>query len=232
MYALPGKLMGVNRLLLVVDDFETVGEAIGDFLVESLLRYLEGAPFPVLAVFLGRDDLSEEHTDFHQHFSKAILRKIPLKPFLSNEAIRYLEGAGYNRTEAEDIYKKSGGYPFVLSLFAEHRSNKEQQTALFYQRFYERTTHWMTDGEKEWLLSLIYLDAVNIGTVSAMLPNVDAKVVVEWFRKEASVRDTQAREYVVQPFIGEMLRTYHRNLIGTKQQSAFEARAHEAMANA
>jgi hypothetical protein len=232
MYALPGKLKGVNRFLLVVDDFETVGEAIGDFLVESLLRRLQDAPFPVLTVFLGRDDVYEEHTDFHQHFSKAIIRRIPLKPFSFDDAIRYLESAGYDRAEAESIYTKSGGYPFVLSLFAEHRSQKEQQTAIFYQRFFERTTHWMTENEKEWILKLSYLDVVNIGTIEAMLPGVDANVVAEWFRNEASVRDTAARHYVVQPFIKEMLLTYHKNLIGSKQQSALEARAKEAMANA
>jgi hypothetical protein len=208
MYALPGELKDVNRFLLVVDDFETVSEAIGDFLVESLLRHLQDAPFPVLTVFLGRDNVSEEHTDFDQHFSKAIVRKIRLEPFGFDDAIRYLESAGYDRAKAESIYTKSGGYPFVLSLFAEHRADKEQQTALFYQRFFERTTHWMTETEKDWLLKLSYLDVVNTGTIEAMLPSVDANVVVEWFRREASVRDTSARHYVVQPFIREMLLTY------------------------
>jgi len=232
MFALHGNLKGVNRFLLVVDDFETVGEAIGDFLVENLLKHLEDAPFPVLAVFIGRDDLSEEHTDFHQHFSKAIRRTIRLEPFGFDDAIRYLEVAGYDRAEAESIYTKSGGYPFVLSLFAEHRAHKDQQTALFYQRFFERTTHWMTENEKDWLLNLSYLKVVNTGTIAAMLPDVDANVVIEWFRKEASVRDTSARHYVVQPFIREMLLTYHKNLIGTKHQSALESRAREAMSNA
>jgi hypothetical protein len=230
-YALPGKLPGKKRFLLIVDDFETTSAVFGDFLVENLLRIFEGAPFPVLVVILGRDDLSEEHTDFHQHFGKAIIRKIRLEAFSFQDAIQYLQNAGYNREQAEEIYKKSTGYPFVLSMFAEHRSKAEQHTVLFYQRFFERTTHWMTENEKDWLLKLSYLDVVNTGTVAVMLPQVDPNIVVEWFRKEASVRDTQARRYTVQPFIREMLLTYHGNLIGTKERSAFEVRAREAMAN-
>jgi hypothetical protein len=231
-WPLPGKLIGVNRFLLIVDDFETIGELFGDFLVENLLTSLHDVPFPTLTIFIGRDRLDEEHTGFHQHFSKDIIRKPRLEPFGFDDAIQYLESAGYDRVQAESIYTKSGGYPFVLSLFAEHRTDKDQQTALFYQRFFERTTHWMTENEKEWLLKLSYLDVVNTGTIDAMLPGIDANVVVEWFRKEASVRDTSARHYVVQPFIREMLLTYHKNLIGTKQQSALESRASEAMANA
>ena len=90
----------------------------------------------------------------------------------------------------------------------------------------------MTENEKDWLLNLSYLKVVNTGTIAAMLPDVDANVVIEWFRKEASVRDTSARHYVVQPFIREMQLTYHKNLIGTKHQSALESRAREAMSNA
>jgi|ERR1051325_3032200 hypothetical protein len=230
--ALPGRLRGVNRFLLIVDDFETTGEAFGEFLVESLLRSLQHSPLPVLAVFIGRDDLAEEHTGFHQHFSKAIIRKVRLQPFASAEAIRYLQNAGYTSEAAQVIYQKSGGYPFLLSLFAEHQSDEEQQTILFYQRFFERTTHWMTQEEKDWLLGLIYLDTVNTGTIAVMLPGTDAKVVLEWFGKEASVRDASARHYVVHPFIREMLLTYHQKLIGSNERRAYEERAREAMANA
>ncbi|MEP6937638.1 MAG: hypothetical protein ABI871_06180 [Chthoniobacterales bacterium] len=138
--------------------------------MESLLRQLENSRFPVLAIFLGHDDLADAHTGFHQHFANAIVTKIRLEPFDSDDGIRYLESAGYSQDEAQTIYGKSGGYPFILSLFAEHRSNKEQQSAVFYKRFFERTTHWMTGPEKDWLLRLCYLDVVNESTVAAMLP--------------------------------------------------------------
>ncbi len=231
-YCLPGQLRGINRLLLVVDDFETTGEVFGDFLVESLLRALQGTPFPILAIFLGRDDLSEEHTGFNQHFNKAIIRTIRIEAFDFSEGAGYLTMAGYPREEAEAIYGRLGGYPFLLSLLAEHRSDAEQQTALFYQRFFERTTHWMTQVEKEWFVALCYLDVINKATVEAMLPTADPSLVVEWFRKEGSVRDNRAPHYSVQPFIREMVRAYHRNLIGTKERVALEELARRAMENA
>lgn len=231
-YALPGVLEGKNRLLLIVDDFETTGDVFGDFLVESLLKALQGGPFPTLAIFIGRDDLAEEHTGFNQHFNKTIVRKINVQPFELDDGIRYLRKAGYQREEAETIYKKCAGYPFLLSLFAEHRSNAEQQTALFYQRFFERTTHWMTGTEKDWFLTLSYLDKINKATIESMLPNAEPNVVLEWFRKEGSVRDVNAEHYAVQPFIREMIMAYHRNLIGTKDRLLFEDRARLAMEDA
>ncbi|MEP6937637.1 MAG: hypothetical protein ABI871_06175 [Chthoniobacterales bacterium] len=53
-----------------------------------------------------------------------------------------------------------------------------------------------------------------------------------WFTEEASVRDVKAQRYAVQPFIREMLLTYHRNLIGSKERQALEASARGAMASA
>lgn len=102
---------------------------LGDFIVESLLRIFENSQFPALTIFVGRDDIADAHSGFHQHFANAIVRNIRLEPFDPADGVRYLERAGYSRDEAQAIYDKSGGYPFVLSLFAEHRSNKEQQSA-------------------------------------------------------------------------------------------------------
>lgn len=226
---IPGKIRSLNRFILIVDDFETIGKMLGDFIVESLLRSFENSQFPVLTMFVGRDDIADAHSGFHQHFANAIVRKIRLEPFDPADGVRYLERAGYPRDEAQAIYHKSGGYPFVLSLFAEHRSNKEQQSALFYKRFFERTTHWMTGPERDWLLYLCYLDVVNEATIAAMLPGVNATVVLEWFTEEASVRDVAAPHFVVQPFIRQMLLGYQEKLIGSKERKALTERARTAM---
>lgn len=225
----PGKIKSLNRLVLIVDDFETVGKVLGDFIVESLLRQLENSRFPVLAIFVGRDDIADAHTGFHQHFTRAISKKIRLEPFEPNDAINYLERAGYSVDEARELYRKSGGYPFVLSLFAEHRSNKEQQSALFHKRFFERTTHWMTEPEKDWLLHLCHLDVVNEGTIAAMLPDVSAGAVLEWFTEEASVRDVAAEYFVVQPFIRQMLLEYQKKITSSKKWEALVDRGRRSL---
>lgn len=87
----------------------------------------------------------------------------------------------------------------------------------------------MTGPERDWLLYLCYLDVVNEATISAMMPGVNAKVVLDWFTEEASVRDVAAPHFVVQPFIRQMLLGYHEKLIGSKERKALAERARAAM---
>src|SRR5690606_309060 len=90
--------------------------------------------------------------------------------------------------------------------------------ATFYQQFFERTTQWMTPQQKDWLLPLCYLDTVNKASIAKILPGASANVIMDWFRKEASVRDVKSPSFRVDPYIRKMLLQHHANLIGPEEQ--------------
>jgi hypothetical protein len=220
-----GRLKEFNRLLLVIDDFEIIGKTISEFVVSHLLDGLKKAKFATHVVIVGRDDLYDVHTSFQHHLSSIIRSRFRLEPFSEPDAVEFLVSAGYSETEARDLFAKSHGFPFVLDLLATNKG----RSVLFYQQFYERTTRWMTDREKEWLLWLCYLDEVNEATIPAMIADVQPKTVMDWFRNEASVRDTAASVFVVNPFIREMVLEYHVKIIGKAKQAEYVAKGRKAL---
>lgn len=215
---------GINRLLLVLDDYESVSGVLGDFCVAHLFRRLMEAPYPTLVIIAGRDDLRNVHPEFGKSLAPYIRDRIQLEPFSREEAVTYLKNAGYDQENAEKLYAESKGYPFVLALLADFKANEGSRPAIFYQQFFERTTQWMTDQQKSWLTALLYLDDVNEGSVSLMLPDSSPSIVVNWFRNEASVRDTQAPCFRVDPYIRSMLQQHHGNLVGSLIQNDFMER--------
>lgn len=213
-----GRAKGVNRLLLIIDDYESTGAVLGDLLVDHLLQDFSKAPYPVLVIIVGRDDIRDVDPEFARSLAPFVRDRIQLEPFSREEAIHFLESAGFSSSEATALYEESSGYPFVLSLLCDFNANQGARPATFYQQFFERTTQWMTPQQKEWLLPLCYLDVVNQSSISKMLPNSPANVVMEWFRKEASVRDVKSPSFRVDPYIRKMLLQHHTNLIGPEEQ--------------
>lgn len=222
-------IKGLNRLLLIVDDYEAVGRVIGKFMVESLLPRLKNAAFSSLVIFLGRDSVYEADKDFGHHLAGNIAEPIRLEPFCESEGVKYLTSVGYTEAEALDWYRKARGLPFILRLLAENRTNEEKQSAIFFKRFYERTTRWMSSDQKEWLLPVCYLDNVNEDTLELMLPEVDAGRIMDWFENDASVRDVKAGEYTVTPYIRHMLLEYNRRKVGETTHKDLIEKARSAM---
>lgn len=223
---------GLNRLLLIVDDYEAVGRVIGKFFTESLLPRLKNAPFSVLVIILGRDSVYDADKDFAHHLAGNIVEPIRLEPFTEPEGVKYLMGFGYTETEAREWYGKSRGLPFILRLLAENRSDEEKQSAVFYKRFYERTTRWMSPDERKWLTPICYLDKVNEGTIKVMIPREEASRVMSWFENEASVRDVKSADYCVTPYIRHMLLEHNRRKVGDAAHARLQEEANRAMQEA
>ena len=206
-------IAGLDRLLFIVDDFEATGTALGDFLVKSVFQRLKNARFATLAIVVGRDDLIDANSDFSIHLGGSLKPQIRLEPFSQDDGIRLLKESGYGEKDAEGLYSKSRGYPFILRFFVENRT----PSAIFYSRFYERTTRWMNDEQEKWLTRLCYLDVVNEGTIKAFLTDVDSGLVMDWFIKEASLRDTKSEKYFFDPFIRHMLLEHRKTRIGESE---------------
>ena len=225
-------IKGLNRLLLILDDYEAVGRVIGRFLTESLLPRLKNAPFSVLVIILGRDSVYEADKDFVHHLAGNISEPIRLEPFTEPEGVKYLMGFGYTETESREWYGKSRGLPFILRLLAENRSDEDKQSAVFYKRFYERTTRWMSPDERKWLTPICYLDKVNEGTIKVMIPRGDAGTIMTWFENEASVRDVKSADYCVTPYIRHMLLEHNRRKVGDAAHARLTEEAKRAMQEA
>jgi hypothetical protein len=223
---------GFNRFVLIVDDFEAVGRVIGTFLVESLLPRLKNSSFSTLAIFLGRDSVYDANKDFAHHLAGNINTVIKLEPFSECEGVEYLKAVGYTKEEADDWYQKSRGLPFILRLLAENRTDAEKQNALFYKRFNERTTRWMSPEERKWLTPLCYLDNVNEGTINALLPHEDSARIMTWFEGEASVRDVHSPVFTVTPYIRHMLLEYNHRKVGDAEHARLTKIAQRAMKEA
>jgi len=222
-----GRSKDVNRLLLVIDDYESTGGVLGDLLVDHLLQAFAKAPYPVLVIIVGRDDIRDVDPEFSKSLASFVKDRIQLEPFSREEAILFLENAGYSHEEASTLFDESNGYPFVLSLLGDFKSNQGARPAMFYQQFFERITHWMTTQQKEWLLPLCYLDVVNHSSIGEMIPTAVPSTIMDWFRKEASVRDVKAPSFRVDPYIRRMLLQHHLNLIGSEQQMKLMTQARD-----
>jgi len=105
---------GLDRLLLVIDDFEILGKTIIDFITSALFPALEQVNFHSTVIILGRDDLSDAHVAFQHHLSHLVKNKIRLERFEDNIAQQMLLEAGYSEKEILPLLKEAHGYPFLV----------------------------------------------------------------------------------------------------------------------
>ena len=181
-------IKGLDRLLLVLDDFEILGKTIIDFVTTALIPALAQANFHSTVIILGRDALPDAHVSFQHHLSHLVRDKIRLERFPDEVAQQMFLEAGHADSDIPTLMNESQGYPFLVSLLCEAKGG----SVSFYQQFYERTTRWMTPTERDWVLPLCYLDRITESSIQAMLPDVSPAAVMEWFKHEASLRDPNA----------------------------------------
>jgi len=215
---------GIDRLLLVLDDFEILGRTIIDFVTTALVPALGEANFHSTIIILGRDSLPVANVAFYHHFDPFVRDTIRLERFPDSVAQQMFREAGHPDADLAALLSESQGYPFLVKLLCESKSG----SVSFHQQFYERTTRWMAPTEKTWVLPLCYLDRINEGSVSAMLPDAPAAAVIEWFKHEASLRDPNDQWYVIAPYIRRMLKEYHLKELGTLKSNELIAKGEEA----
>ena len=77
------------------------------------------------------------------------------------------------------------------------------------KRFYDRTTRWMNEQQKNWLKHVLFLNEINIYTLQKMFENKnEASAVFEWFQKEGSIRDTYGSVFRVREYLRSRLIDY------------------------
>lgn len=201
---------GLDRLLLIIDDFESLAPVLEEFLVGALVPQLAEAQFPATLVVIARDDLGAMHPAWNQHCQQYLREEdqIRLTPFGREAAVDLLASAGVPEARREELYEATQGFPFLLSLIVEEMSESGADSALFLRKFFDRTTRWMSPREREWFLRVCYLDNVSVDTLRPLFPGEDVELIQDWFEREASIRDPTATVFRVRPLIREKVLRY------------------------
>ncbi len=145
------KIQGIDRLLIILDDFEALASSLATFLVEYLLPTLQTVDFETVMVILGRDQLFATHPGWDQHLKSSLLESIILEPLSRQEMDQLVETHGVTEQEEKDrAWKDTQGYPYYVQLWIEE-TKSGGRSAVMLKRFYDRSTRWMSESEKPWL---------------------------------------------------------------------------------
>ena len=207
--ALLGKATEYSRLLLVIDDYEFLENVVGRFLVEELLLTLEHADFRSLVVLLGRDQLvntSEGLWAQQPHDTFLADREIVLSPLSKAEVFEMCESSqpGLGLAARERVFRESMGYPWLVEDVLENLAPAGHIPAVAYDRFFDRVSRFMGDTERSWFKELCYLDRITVTSVREFLDltnNNEAQQVLDWFKREHSIRSSESEHRVVWPYI-------------------------------
>lgn len=198
---------GLRKLLIVIDDFEVLAETLGDFLLGKFIPQLASANFTTLMIVIGRDDLESSHVGWAQHCRKYIRDELRIQPLSREAAILMLREAGVPDDRVNGIYESTQGFPFLLNLVIEENKSGNGETALFLRKFFDRTTRWMSEREKDWFGKTCYLDEVNEDTLKWLFPAEEVSRIQKWFEKDP-VRDPTSRSFRVRPLIRDKVLRY------------------------
>jgi hypothetical protein len=205
---MPQKVAGLDRLLLVIDDFESIADEMNPFLAENLVPKLARAGVDTLIVVLGRDRLSDTDSAWKQHHASILVGELRLAPFSREEGEALVRSSGItDESVVARLVGETACYPYLLMNEIEAELDGGS-TALGLKNFFDRTTRWMTPVQRKWLVPICFLDEINEESIASMLPGDDAGTVLEWFKKEASVRSPTATRWEVLPIIRSRLCAY------------------------
>ncbi|MDB4963972.1 MAG: hypothetical protein JWP01_3971 [Myxococcales bacterium] len=228
-----------RRLLLLLDDYESLEPVLGKFLLDELLPRLRDAAFETTLVVVGRDRVrdsggSGSGASWKQHYASNLVGDIELKHLAKDESanlIRSRLGPDVDDVVVQRIISDTEGYPYLLDSEIEDFVSGGG-TALSLRNFVDRTTRWMTVEQREWMQALCFLDVVNEDSIAAMLPNVAAEVVLNWFERESSIRSPHTKKYAVLPIIRSRVMAYVENRSPKKYERFSEAAMRAASASA
>ncbi len=214
------KIKKYNKLLIILEDFENKQDIMHDFLIDYFLPKLQTAKFESTIIVVGRDIITNIHSDWSQKFNKNIVVECDLDKFSEDEALVYLKMMGItDQVSVDKLICETEGYPWLLELEIENIKS-QKGGAHTNKMFYDRTSRWMNIIQKRWFENLCYLDVVNLDTIKKVLSDVDAEEVYTWFENEPSIRDASLEHYQVKPIIRKRILKY----LETKSPSLHKAR--------
>jgi len=221
------RVQGLERLLLVVDDYESLVANFGEFLVSYLVPRLKQCSFETVLVIIGRDQLALGHPGWNQHHQRQLAPAIALSALCRQDMDKLVLANGRTgREELDRAWADTLGYPLLVCLWmdeAREAGPGAGPSIGMLKRFHDRTTHWLNEEQKCWLDHALFLPKVNVETFTAALGDRgEAKRAMKWFECDGSVRDAQGKAYCVRPYVLSRLVDY---LEATDPDRARELRA-------
>lgn len=203
-----GSVRGTKRVLVVIDDYESLQSVVSEFLISHFLEYVKKIGFAITIVILGRDKLSVTNTSWNQHHSFSMANPIVIKPLSKEEVNEVLEKLDvHDPVEKERAWIDTNGYPYYLALWAEEL-DAGGRSAVMLNQFYSRITKWMTSRQRGWLDQLVHMQTINLSTLKAVFDTNEAEEVMSWFENEASVRDPKTSSYTVREYTRSRILEY------------------------
>ena len=158
-----------RRVVIVIDDFETLGACLSDFLFSSLLPLAKDEDFGTVLIVVGRDDLSQTLSpSIYNQYQRSIKAEVSLEPFNRDQTISFLADNGIVGPQSEDIFDWSRGNPYLLSL---RRRSKHNLNAS--REYYLRGTQWMKE-------SFCNVEACNYGGTKFDMVNPDETMSTDY----------------------------------------------------
>lgn len=204
------KVDSVDRLLLVVDDYEAVKISLERFFIDHLFPSLKAARFESTVVLIGRDRLADTSGgDLHHQLGGAMLPPIELRALARNELVELAKSQGISdEAELDRVWTDTEGYPFFVQLWLEE-ATFGGRSAMLLKRAYQRTTKWMSDEERRWLAYALTMEDVNIRQFRLALgDDTEAKRAQDWFEGDASIRDPHSQKFRVREYLRSRLLDY------------------------
>ncbi len=203
-----GKVKRLERLFLVVEDYEAVHKPLGSFLLPKLVGKLKASEIDATMIVLTRFRLKATNS-LWKDFAAQLKQPVVLKPLDRPEVAELL--ASFDVTDAlehERAWRETSGLPYHLSLLIDEiESGGRSSTTLM--ELYQRTTMWMSRREVEWLHQILFLDVVRVDTLAQLLGSEDeAERAFNWFEREGSVLDQSSNEPKMLEFVRSRLREY------------------------
>lgn len=193
------KLKKYSRLLLILDDYEFLSDALGSFLFTQLIPQLYSKKIETVIVILCRDAFYNvtAHLGAKDKVREFIRVEINLEPFTEEEAKKYIVQAGIkDENTIAKIILDTECLPFLLESEV-HAHLAGEKTALALESYYARITRWMSPFQREWLDSLSFLEIINENSIKAMLPDEDAKSILSWVKSDPSVRSSKHKYWTI-----------------------------------
>lgn len=197
-------LASPSQLFLFIDDYEAYQDTFGEkILLREMMGRLQTAPFKSTILVSGRDSLGKSHPDWKRNFPLLQDTTMSLKPLREDDIHELLSRIQIDedvQAIARTMYQETEGYPLLIDYALEELSEGEL-SALSLKAFFDRQAQWMTQRQRMWLERICFADVVNHESIHRLLPDEDPSEVFDWFKSEASIRDTSGSEFRVRPFV-------------------------------
>jgi hypothetical protein len=207
-----GKMTGTTRLLIVLEDYESLAPLIQHFLLNAFLKQVRMSGIDATLLILGRDRLVATDPTWKKDFT--LEDPIVVKVLTQDETAEFLRAKGLTDEHAHRrAWQETFGLPFLLETWVREEA-QGGRSALSVKEFYDRIKIWMSPQQEEWMKICAFLTRVDGNILSRIIDDKDnALAAFEWFKSEASIRDPNAYPYTMIPIVREMVRSYY-NLEG------------------